>query len=158
MEYFSNTCFLCGKDNDIGLKLRFYEEGEFVKTTKIILSKKYCGFRDIIHGGIVSGILDEVMWYAVALQGKIISLTADMSIRLKQSMKPNEEYIAVAKLEKVKKKLYYTSGYIKKLNNNDIIASAKGIYLPMKNSNLDKFFEENKDALWMKNLIRGEEN
>jgi hypothetical protein len=61
-------CFVCGERNPEGLHVDFYLEddkaiGEFVAL------KKYQGYKDIIHGGIISTLLDEAMVKVALLKG-----------------------------------------------------------------------------------------
>jgi hypothetical protein len=55
-----HNCFACGTDNPIGLNLQFYRLADDV-CTEITLDKQYEGWEGVIHGGIVSTLLDEVM-------------------------------------------------------------------------------------------------
>lgn len=55
-----NRCFACGKLNPIGLKLEFEErDGEYV--AYFTPGREHQGFAGIVHGGIISTVLDEVM-------------------------------------------------------------------------------------------------
>ena len=47
----ANTCFGCGEDNPIGLKLNFEWDGTTAKTT-LIPRKEFEGWPGIIHGRI----------------------------------------------------------------------------------------------------------
>ena len=53
-------CFACGPKNPYGLKLKFIEEKNTVKTT-FKCTKEYQGFPGYTHGGIITTIIDEVM-------------------------------------------------------------------------------------------------
>ena len=57
-------CFVCGEKNSSGLKLS--PEGRdgkgFISWTP---SRQYQGYTGVVHGGIVSALLDEAMAYAV---------------------------------------------------------------------------------------------
>ena len=60
-------CFVCGEKNPNGLNLTFsFREGKVV--TEFILHKTYQGYKDIVHGGIISTLLDESMVKAALLQ------------------------------------------------------------------------------------------
>ena len=53
-------CFACGKDNPIGLKLDFtLQDGQYVAIKK--LSADYQGYDGIVHGGILTTMMDEAM-------------------------------------------------------------------------------------------------
>ena len=53
-------CFACGSENPNGLKLQFRREGEIYVTT-FIADQAFQGYQNIVHGGIVATLLDEVM-------------------------------------------------------------------------------------------------
>ena len=74
------TCFACGPDNPVGLHMTFYTDGQTVFSW-LTVPRQLCGWRTILHGGIISTILDEVMsWTAHHLIKKLIltrSITVD---------------------------------------------------------------------------------
>ena len=57
-----DECFVCGKKNPGGLRLSFQidREKQTMKTT-FIASPVFQGYDGIVHGGILSTLLDEVM-------------------------------------------------------------------------------------------------
>ena len=55
-----HACFDCGDDNPIGLHLRFAPDGDGV-ITSFIPGPEHQGFHDVVHGGIISSVLDEAM-------------------------------------------------------------------------------------------------
>ena len=53
-------CFACGQNNPIGLKLKFVEiAGRYV--AKCVMDKNYQSFNGVLHGGIITTLLDEAM-------------------------------------------------------------------------------------------------
>ena len=82
-----NSCFACGPENPHGLHLRFKtgKTGEsFAEWAPDVFTE---GFRGIVHGGIVSTVLDEAMSKAVAAAG-FPALTAELRIRLRRHVVP----------------------------------------------------------------------
>ena len=73
-------CFACGTANPIGLRLKFYKDGDRV-FTDITLDKNYEGWENVAHGGIVSTLLDEVMAYAVMFSKQVFIVTRNMTIK-----------------------------------------------------------------------------
>ena len=61
-------CFGCGDDNPIGLHLRFAADGDGVKAS-FVPGPEHQGFGDVVHGGIISTVLDEAMAWATATPG-----------------------------------------------------------------------------------------
>ena len=56
----SRTCFLCGRQNPIGLKIQWYNEREAgqVRAT-VTVPEQFNSYPGIVHGGIVAALLDE---------------------------------------------------------------------------------------------------
>ncbi len=74
------ACFACGPSNPFGLHMTFFKKGDKV-LSRLRVPQQLCGWQDIIHGGIISTILDETMsWTAHHLIRKLIltrSITVD---------------------------------------------------------------------------------
>lgn len=81
------SCFACGPNNPHGLHLRFATEQLSGSVAEWIPDAFTEGFRGIVHGGIVSTVLDEAMSKAVAAAG-ISALTAELRVRLRHHVAP----------------------------------------------------------------------
>ncbi|MEE8553375.1 MAG: PaaI family thioesterase [Desulfobacterales bacterium] len=74
-----SNCFACGSINSCGLQMKFYSDDQSVKSW-IKVPNHLCGWDNLIHGGVISTILDETMsWSAIYLLKKII-LTKSMTV------------------------------------------------------------------------------
>lgn len=77
-----SACFVCGQDNPQGLHIRF-ERNDSGELTANWTPRPECeGFRGIVHGGIVSTVLDEAMSKAVAATDTE-ALTAEIRVRFR---------------------------------------------------------------------------
>jgi len=76
----SRKCFGCGVENPIGLKLRFYCEGDIVKSD-VTLGDLYEGWGNMAHGGIISTLLDETMSWAVMYFKRVLFVTRRMELK-----------------------------------------------------------------------------
>lgn len=56
----SRHCFACGLENVYGLRLRFYETGPNEVTAHYTVPEHFQGYPGVVHGGIVTAMLDEV--------------------------------------------------------------------------------------------------
>lgn len=88
-------CFACGQDNEKGLHLEFYFDRNREQVfSEFTLPEHFRGFERIIHGGIVSVILDEVMaWTAMQITGEITVTTA-ISVKFIMPVMPDAPYRA----------------------------------------------------------------
>lgn len=73
-------CFGCSPNNEIGLRLEFWDEGEYV-TAKWTPRKSLEGFRNVLHGGIQATLLDEIASWVVQTRCKTVGVTSSMDIK-----------------------------------------------------------------------------
>jgi uncharacterized protein (TIGR00369 family) len=109
--YEERGCFGCGADNPYGLRMKFLSDGEIV-VCRLTVPDHLCGWDNIIHGGIIATIHDEMMsWTAIQLLRKMI-LTKSVSVdflkplftgreieargRIKQAVSEREAIVASA--------------------------------------------------------------
>lgn len=77
-------CFVCGRENPQGLKLRFELDGDALSATaETSLSPLLTGWKGAAHGGIVAALLDEAMVYACGAAGVYVA-TANLKIRFRK--------------------------------------------------------------------------
>jgi uncharacterized protein (TIGR00369 family) len=56
----SRNCFLCGRENPIGLKMNWYNDRDNQQIIgEVTVPEQFNGFPGVVHGGIVAAILDE---------------------------------------------------------------------------------------------------
>ena len=122
-------CFVCGPRNPIGLKLNFTFDGKIMKT-EFIPRKEHQGFMNIVHGGIIATLLDEIM-VKLAIDMGMPAVTAHMDIRLKKAMNVGEKITVEAKITKDTKKTI--EAYAKAATDDDVIlADARGKLVKIK--------------------------
>jgi len=98
-----NMCFACGQKNPIGLKLNFAWDGKTARA-EFTPNKFHQGWSGLVHGGIMSCILDEAMSYAALFEG-VNTITAKMQARFKRPVQIGEPLIITASLTKKTRKL-----------------------------------------------------
>ena len=75
-------CVVCGHQNPHGLQLTFRVDGNGV-TAEWVPGKNWESFQGVIHGGVISTVLDEAMSKAIIAQG-LEAFTVDLRVRFKQ--------------------------------------------------------------------------
>lgn len=92
-----STCFGCGPENPAGLRLKFYTDGNKVITSTAV-PRHYCGWQNVVHGGILSTMLDEIMgWTAITVLRKVV-LTKSMTVDFVKPIFADQEILVQAKL------------------------------------------------------------
>lgn len=115
-------CFVCGKNNNSGLKLKFDLQADRLKT-EFIPEKIHQGFANIVHGGIIATVLDEVM-LNLLFKKNILAVTAQLEVRFRKAANVGEKLIFESRLVERKGRLIETSAEAKN-KNGELIADAK---------------------------------
>jgi len=84
-------CFCCGSENSIGLKLAFETTNEGRMRTVWTPRREHQGFKEIIHGGLVATVLDEVMVRLIYDRG-INAVTAGMETKILRPLRAGRPY------------------------------------------------------------------
>ena len=106
----SDLCFGCGQNNPCGLKLKFEWDGKQVRG-EFTPNKFHQGWEGIIHGGIITTILDEAMGYA-AFYEDIRCVTGAMQTRFKRPLLIDEPIIVTASLTKKTRRFVETEAKV----------------------------------------------
>jgi uncharacterized protein (TIGR00369 family) len=113
-----NHCFVCGEGNQFGLHLKFsIHEGKVL--SEFVPQKVHQGYKDIVHGGIISTIIDEAMVKAAIMQG-IPAVTAEITVRFKKTLRVGEKVFIEATIINMNKKIIETSAQVKKADDTII--------------------------------------
>ena len=125
-----NSCFVCGKSNDVGLHLEFDVDREtHVSRSKVVFDKKYQGWDNIVHGGILAAVLDDTMAYAL-MSLDTMGITTQLTVKYRKPVKVGETLHLEGSVEKVKSRLAYARavGYVIENDDKIIKVEAEGSF------------------------------
>ncbi len=91
-----DKCFGCGKSNPIGLKLKFRNENG-VARCEFTPEPEHQGWPGVVHGGILSTILDEAMGWAALFNGKK-TVTGKLEVRFRRPARIGEPLLVEGKI------------------------------------------------------------
>jgi acyl-coenzyme A thioesterase PaaI-like protein len=122
-------CFVCGKDNPRGFQIEVrYREDELAAETELSLAREYQGWAEVIHGGILATLLDEMMAHAVwRFAGP--GLTLGLEVRFHAPLKPGERILVRGVLHTTTGSRRVAAGEITRLADRTRIASGKSRFL-----------------------------
>lgn len=88
------NCFGCSPDNEAGVKMTFYEEGD-----EIISfwnpGQQFQGWLNTLHGGIQSVLLDEICGWVIFRKLQVAGVTTKMETRYRKSVPTHEGEITL---------------------------------------------------------------
>ena len=122
MDDRNQMCFVCGRDNPIGLKLTFHEEdNKYV--SQFTAGSEHQGYDGIVHGGIVSTLLDEIMARYIYAKG-LHAVTARLEVRYRHPTPIGQPLTLVGWIVRERGKLYELAGEIR-LADGTVTADGK---------------------------------
>ena len=116
-------CFGCGNRNPRGLKLHFTIDPERRSIrTRWTPTKEFQGYADIVHGGMVGLVLDEMM-VNLLWKLKLPAVTAELTVRFLKPTRVGESIDCQAHVKSEQGKLFLMEG---KAKNSDggLVAAA----------------------------------
>jgi len=121
-------CFACGQDNPMGLRLHF-EVDESARSIKTVFNpqKIHQGYQDVVHGGIISTILDEAMTKLAFALG-YNAVTAKLTVRFKRPLMVGEPAVVTGRLVKEAKRAMEAEAVAVK-EDGTVIAVAQGLLM-----------------------------
>jgi len=126
-ETFGN-CFVCGENNPNGLRLSFEidKQRQTLKTT-FKASPTFQGWDGIVHGGIISTLLDEAMAKLVYELG-YQAVTASLEIKFKQPAPILEPLTVYGEITEVSRRLVRAKAHVAK-GDGTILATGNSTFL-----------------------------
>lgn len=131
-------CFACGALNPDGLRLKFeYPEPGFCRTEWVPV-RKYQGWQGILHGGIISTLLDEAFAHSLggAARGAgLVAVTAEMTVRFEKPVRIGEKLVVEGRVLDEKGRVIHCESVIKDANGVQL-ASGSGTLVKLKPAKL----------------------
>jgi acyl-coenzyme A thioesterase PaaI-like protein len=97
-------CFACGENNPLGLKLKFTLDRQGALRTSFTFRKEHQGYADLVHGGFLGLILDEIM-LNLAWRLGIKAVTAGLELRFKKVVRVGDTVDFIGRLGEHKNRL-----------------------------------------------------
>ncbi len=123
-----DSCYVCGQKNPNGLQMRFFVEGEAVKT-EFTPKENQLGYPGVVHGGIVSAIMDEIMGWPMSVLHRRLGVTTQLQIRFLKPVKFGQTYLVSAHTVDADRKLWKGRGEICDAQGTLYVEGA-GMYMP----------------------------
>ena len=118
-------CVVCGFGNLSGLGLQFEASDDGSVKAVFQCDESYEGYPGILHGGIISSVLDGAMGNCMFAHG-LATVTVEMTIRFRHPVLTGQTAVASARITQSSPPLYLLEAEI--IQNGKVMATAKGKY------------------------------
>jgi uncharacterized protein (TIGR00369 family) len=119
-------CFVCSSANRCGLKLRFILAGDGGVAATFCCSRDREGYEGVVHGGVVSSILDGAMTNCLFAQD-VVAWTAELTVRFRKPLAIDTPATVSAKVVRSDSPLYVVQAMI--VQGKTLCATARGKFL-----------------------------
>lgn len=138
-------CFVCGVENPCGLKIRFFNNGPHGVRATVVLGDEYQSYPGIVHGGILSTILDEAMGRAVLSPDGATPDGADprfmftlrMDVRYRKPVPLHQPFVVEARVERDRGRTVQASARIM-LQDGAVAVEASGTLIDIPPEQIDE--------------------
>lgn len=125
----SDSCYVCGRINPYGLQVRFNVDSGEVRT-EFTADEHRCGFKGIVHGGVLSTLLDETMGWAPAYLKRRFCYAAELRIRFLRPAPAGEPLVITGRMKADRGRVWETEGEVRGVDGT-LYARGWGKYMPM---------------------------
>ncbi|MDA3955465.1 PaaI family thioesterase [Oceanispirochaeta sp.] len=129
----SKNCLVCGMENNLGLKTRFYETENDEVIALFTPDEIHQSYPGITHGGISSAILDETIGRAIMARydEQVWGVTLELNLRYKKAVPLGVELKAIGRITAERGPIFEGTGEIL-LPDGEVAVSCTGKYLKRK--------------------------
>ncbi|MDR2017328.1 MAG: PaaI family thioesterase [Syntrophobacterales bacterium] len=128
-------CFFCGPaTGGLALGIEYREGSAFAEFTA---QEKFQGYDGVLHGGIVTGVLDEVMWWTLFMETRVVAATWKIDVEFRRPIKCGNVYYASAELLCSNHGNYYMSAVIED-KAKKVAARAGGMFRKTKGFTMEE--------------------
>lgn len=150
-QHNSKRCFICGVDNKLGLRVRFYESEEKELVALFTPKENHQSYPNVMHGGVSCAVLDETIGRAIAINSEemIWGVTTEITMKYRRPVPLGQEIKAVGRITYRRGRFFEGEGELV-LPDGKVAVSAKGKYMIVPEEKMiDKAFLDEEWGLQM---------
>lgn len=132
-------CYVCGKDNPSGLKVRFYSRGNQV-FTHFTPGPEHQGYPGRMHGGIAGTLLDETIGRAGFIKG-YWTFTIKFETKYRKPIPLGEEITVVGEMVQDRGRVIEARGEVR-LSDGSVAVEGTGLFIKLKADELQRLEAE----------------
>jgi acyl-coenzyme A thioesterase PaaI-like protein len=103
--------FFVKHDREDGLRLNMMYE-EHAVYCDMVVDNRFEGYHDVVHGGMLFGILDVIIWYAIFMETKKVGMTRKTEMEFFKPVMCNTQYRAIGKFDRIEDRDIYATAWI----------------------------------------------
>ena len=132
-----DRCFVCGSENEGGLQISIVS-GDGGARSEFQPDARWEGYPGVVHGGILSALLDDLMFHAIHAMIRQPAVTALMEVRFRRPAHIGSRLYCEGRAGKQRHGLMEAEGEIRDQDGR-LIATARSKFMIMPQTQMDDF-------------------
>lgn len=132
----SALCFVCGTKNPHGLGAAFFDDGARV-WTEVVTAEHHQGWPGVVHGGVVSALLDETIGRVAFLHDRWVQ-TAKLEVRFTRPAPTGARLRVEGRLARDRGRLLEMTGELTLAEGGEVLARGAGTFVPLPDAARDE--------------------
>ena len=124
----SDCCFICGRENPAGLKMEFFEIEPGIVESRLSVPQEYGGYPGVVHGGVISAMLDECSGRAAQAGPKEFMFTSEIKVRFRKNVPTNEPILVTGALVRRRNRVAFAHGEIRN-EAGELLAESDAVFV-----------------------------
>ena len=133
----SQMCFVCGRDNPIGLHMHFYTAEDGCVYADYIPRPEHQSFPGVMHGGLITTMLDELIG-RTAIAMDLWCMTAKLEVRFRKPIPIGMPLKLKGEITKKSSRMLEGHGEIR-LEDGTLAVEAVGTYLKIPDDQMEQY-------------------
>ncbi len=126
------NCIVCGKSNGQGLNLSFQVCEDGGVECRFLCSRKFQGYNGLLHGGVISSILDGAMTNCLFSSGRT-AVTGKLTVRFVFPVLVDHEIVVRARVKKSSPPLHVMESEM--IQDGRVVARARAKFMEVEYAN-----------------------
>ncbi len=125
----SRSCFVCGRENPVSLRMTFYLQADGEVTSEIIVPEAYAGYPGMVHGGNIVAMMDEAAGRAATADDpNRFAVTSQLTVKYRKPVPTNQLLKISGRLIKKRGKVAQAHGEIRN-QGGEVLAEADALFV-----------------------------
>ncbi|MBI5472167.1 MAG: PaaI family thioesterase [Ignavibacteriae bacterium] len=91
-----DACYVCGQEHPSGLRARFFVGEQDHVFVRFIPLATQTGYDNVVHGGVIAALMDELLGWVVVLKTERMCFTAEITLRYLKPITTEKAYVGDA--------------------------------------------------------------
>jgi acyl-coenzyme A thioesterase PaaI-like protein len=131
--------FFLSPERPDGLQLQIFHEDGIVYSD-LFIDNPFEGYAEVLHGGMIFGILDVIVWYAIVMRTKIVAMTRKAEMEFYKPIMCSSPYRAKAEMLRIEDRDIISTAWIED-PAGEVYARLNAVFREAKGLVMDAFID-----------------